>query len=212
MKVYVSAFLNDYPTDMALIMQWYDETSMTFVYQSIFRLPKDNSITNTNVAIAAVKAEIYSVASGQGYSITDADIIANWAINGLPLSFSFNNAASRSFTTGTGATGFQVSASRNVMVNYSVTIVSTATIAGSASGTVVLEVAPTNSATPGDWVEIARFTNGQAITLALTLQSVQTLAHVLMAVIPAGYYAKLRTINNAGTPTFSFNSGQEVLL
>lgn len=119
--------------------------------------------------------------------------------------------ATRSIVTGTGATGFQVSSTRNTFASYNVTVVTTASIGGNASGTVVLEVAPTNSATAGDWVEIARFTNGQAITLALALQSVQTLAGQVNGMIKAGYYAKLRSINNSGTPTYTYNSGQEIL-
>lgn len=117
-----------------------------------------------------------------------------------------------SLVTGTGATGTLVSAVQDAIVNYSMTIITTATIGGGASGTGVLEIAPTNSATPSDWVEIARCTNGQAITLALALQSVQTIGCHLGGVVPAGYYRKLRTINNTGTPTYTPNPGQEVLL
>lgn len=120
--------------------------------------------------------------------------------------------ATRSIVTGTGATGFQVSSTRNVMASYSITITSTATIAGGAQGTVVLEIAPTNSATPSDWVEVGRFTNGQVLSLAIALQSVQTLSGSLSGIIPAGYYAKLRSINTTGTPTYAYNSGQENLL
>lgn len=124
---------------------------------------------------------------------------------------SFTNNASHSIVTGTGATGFQVSSTRDSEVNYSVTIVTTATIGGGASGTVVLEVATTNSATAGDWAELGRCTNGQTITLALALQSVQTIACQIGGIVPTGYYAKIRSINNTGTPTFTYNSGQEVL-
>ncbi len=125
---------------------------------------------------------------------------------------SFNNSPGRSIVTGTGATGFQVSSTRDSIVNYSVNIVTTATIAGGQDGMVLLEIAPTNSATPGDWVEVGRSRNGQALSLALTLQSVQTVAGQVGAVIPAGYYAKLRSVNNTGTPSYAFNSGQEVLI
>lgn len=121
------------------------------------------------------------------------------------------SAQTHSFTTGTGATGFQVSTTHDAEVRYNVTIATTATIGGGADGTVVLEIAPTNSATAGDWVEVSRFRNGQAITLALVLQSVQTIAGQLSGFVPKGYYAKLRTINNVGTPTYTYNSGQEVL-
>lgn len=124
---------------------------------------------------------------------------------------SFTNNASRSLTTSTGASGFQVSSTRDSAVNYNVTSSTTATIGGASSITVVLEIAPTNSSTAGDWVEISRFSNGQTITLAVILQSVQTSAGNLGGVIPAGYYAKLRTITS-GTASASYNTGQEVLL
>lgn len=125
----------------------------------------------------------------------------------------YNFAPSHSFvTTAAAANGFQVSATRDAEVKYNTTIVSTATITGASQGTVVLEVAATNSATAADWKEVGRFTNGQAITLAIALQSVQTLAGQLSARIPAGYYARLRSISTSGTPTFTFNSGEEVLL
>lgn len=124
---------------------------------------------------------------------------------------SFINNASRSLTTGTGATGFQVSASRDALVGYNVTMSTTATIGGASTVTVVLEICPTNSATPAAWVEIARISNSQTITLAVVLQSIQGVAAKLSGVIPAGYYAKLRTVTT-GTASALYNTGQEVLL
>lgn len=119
--------------------------------------------------------------------------------------------ASHSIVTGTGATGFQVSSANDANVAYSVTVAVTATIGGASSGTVVLETAATNSATPGDWTEVARFTNGQAITLAIVLQSVQTIAGELSGYVPAGSYVKLRSIDNAGSPVYTYNTGRELL-
>lgn len=119
--------------------------------------------------------------------------------------------STRSIVTGTGATGFQVSASRNQTVHYNVKVTTTASIAGNADGYVTLEVAPTNSATAGDWVEMARCGNSQALTLAITLQSVQGTTCGLVGDIPAGYYTKLRSVTTTGTVSFTYLSGQEVL-
>lgn len=116
-----------------------------------------------------------------------------------------------SLTTSTGATGFQVSATRNSTVRYNVKVTTTASIAGNADGYEVLEVAPTNSATAGDWVEVGRCGNSQALTLAITLQSVQGTTCQLTSDIPAGYYAKLRSVTTTGTVAFAYVSGQEVL-
>lgn len=154
----------------------------------------------------AVITEILAYSTTHSYGMTVDDII--WP----PVPVPVESQASRSLVTGTGATGFQVSTTKNSLVNYSVNIATTATIGGGADGTIVLEICSTNSATAGDWREVARFRNGQAITLALALQSVQTMTGVLTGFIPKGYYAKIRSITNTGSPTFSYVSGQEVLL
>lgn len=120
---------------------------------------------------------------------------------------------SRSIQTGTGAVGFQIDASRDAMVNYAVNISTTATIGSATAGYITLEIAPTNSATAGDWVEIgARCRNDQTITLAIALQSVQNIGCSFGGIIPAGYYAKIRSVTVSGSPTFSFVSSQEVKL
>jgi len=97
------------------------------------------------------------------------------------------------------------------MVSYSASITVTATIGGASVGYIVLEICPTNSATAGNWTEIARTTNGQTLTLAVALQAVQVSVGILGGIIPAGYYARLRSVNTSGTPTYAFVSGQEVL-
>ena len=127
---------------------------------------------------------------------------------------SFNNSPGRSIVTGTGATGFQISNTRDAMVNYSVTITTAVQIGviTNVDGYVVLEIAPTNSAISGDWVEIARTPQAQNIGLALALSSTQKGGGNLSGAVPAGYYAKIRSVNTAGTPTYTMNSAQEVLL
>lgn len=119
--------------------------------------------------------------------------------------------STRSIVTGTGATGFQVSSTRNATVHYNIKVTTTASIAGNADGYVTFEVAPTNSATSTDWIEMGRCGNSQALTLAITLQSVQGTTCELTGDVPAGYYSKLRSITTTGTVTTAFISGQEVL-
>lgn len=124
-----------------------------------------------------------------------------------------NNSPGRSIVTGTGATGFQISATRNAQVSYSVTIDTTSTLSGSSKGYVVIETATTNSATPGDWVEIARISSGQNNTLIVGLTLVQTGGGCMGGLtIAGGSYVKIRSVNVAGTPTYTLNSQQEVLL
>lgn len=119
--------------------------------------------------------------------------------------------SSHSIVTGTGATGFQVSSTRNATVNYNVKITTTASIAGNADGYITLEVAPTNSATAADWVEVGRCGNSQALTLAITLQSVQGTTCQLSVDLPTGTYAKLRSVTTTGTVSFVYVSGRETL-
>lgn len=174
------------------------------VDETQYDTPEDEKVAVYSGIVAEASSRSYG-----GFSTADIQDMVPLLPSTLPMS---QAPATRSIVTGTGAVGFQPSATRNVFANYNATIVSTASIAGAAQGTLVLEIAPTNSATAGDWVEVCRFTNGQALSLAITLQSVQTLSNSLSGMIPAGYYAKLRSISTSGSPTFTFNSGQEVLL
>lgn len=208
-KVFVDPIIQNYPNNVYAFVNFYSTTSQTFVSYKLVFLPKDNSILTTADAIAYIKSATYTEAGVQGYSITDADFITNWSMSGFN-SRTFTNNASHSTTTGTGATGFQVSSSHDARVNYSLSTSTTATIGGASTATAILEIAPTNSATAGDWVEIARVSNGQTITLAIVLQSIQTTSGVLSGTVPAGYYAKIRTITS-GTASVTYSSGQEVL-
>lgn len=130
-----------------------------------------------------------------------------WVNSGPPSSAS----ATHSIVTTTSSTGFQVSATRPSVVSYSPVTSTTATIGGASSVTVSLEIAATNSTTPSDWTEIARFTNTQTITLAVILQSVQGAGAPLVGVVPAGYFARLRSATT-GTSSASYAVGQETLL
>lgn len=136
------------------------------------------------------------------------------ATNGIYCSttpYSVSN-VTHSLVSSTSATGWQVSATRSAIVQYSLTIQTTATIAGGQAGSVVLETAATNSTTPSDWTVVAGMTNGQALSLALTLQSIQPIGSGLLAFVPAGYYVRLRQISTTGAPTFTYSYGQEMPL
>lgn len=120
--------------------------------------------------------------------------------------------ATRTFVSTSSSTGFQVSASRWSHNCYSATIQTVASIGSNQQGSIVLEIAATNSSTPSDWTEIGRLTNGQILGLAVALSSTQPIGATLCGYVPSGYYSRLRTINTTGTPTYTYNSGQETLL
>lgn len=125
---------------------------------------------------------------------------------------SFTNAASKTLVTSpTGQGGVVLNASRDAEVHYSVATSTTATIGGASTVTIYLEIAATNSATAGDWSTLGKIANGQTISLALALQSVQTSTLTIGAIIPAGQYVRLRSAVT-GTASATYDSGQEVLL
>lgn len=106
---------------------------------------------------------------------------------------------------------FQISATRDTLATYSVQITVTASIAGGQNGDVILEIA-SNSGFTTDVQTLSIAGLGQTYTLAVALQGVQPQTSVVSGYVPAGYYARLRTVNNTGTPGFSFRAGQEVSL
>lgn len=120
-------------------------------------------------------------------------------------------AASQSAVTRTLNTIFQPSTMRNVVGSYSVQITVTASISGGQDGDVILEIASNVAFTTGvQTVAIAG--SSQTFSLAVALQGVQKAALQLIGMIPAGYYARLRTVNNTGAPAFAYRAGQETLM
>lgn len=120
------------------------------------------------------------------------------------------SALSLSLQTSTGAVGTQVSSTRNSYVMLNGNVSTTATIGGASAGDIILEVAPTNSVTAGDWVEWGRIGNSQTISLALTLNSVQVTKGQAIAFVPAGYYVKARTAGS-GTVSYTLTNAKQIL-
>lgn len=114
-------------------------------------------------------------------------------------------------TVAASANGIQISATRDADARYSVTTSTTSTIAGASTVTVVLETCATNSATAVSWTTVGTIQNSQTLSLAVALQVVQTLTQEISAIVPAGYYSRLRS-TTTGTGSATFASGQEVLL
>ena len=157
-------------------------------------------------------------------TIPSAQIQSDWAqsnnaavdyIKNKPTAPAITNNPSRTIqTVAAAANGWQISATNTSFVSYSVTITANATglIAGASTGYVVLETASTNSSTAGNWLEIARSSNGQAFTSILTLTSSQPVGSTIAAYIQPGYYLRLRSVNVNGTPSYAINSSQEVII
>ena len=105
---------------------------------------------------------------------------------------------------------FQVSSTRDASVQYSVQTTITASIAGGQDADVFLDIASDIGFTANvQSLDVAPCS--QTYTLAIALQGVQKCAAQVRGFVPAGYYARIRTVNNTGTPAFAYRIGQEVL-
>lgn len=97
------------------------------------------------------------------------------------------------------------------MVNYSIDVATTLSLTTGQTGTVFLEYAD-NSGFTTNVVEVGRFVNGNGGSLTIGLNLSQTVTGNVGGMIPANKYARIRTANTTGTPTFTYRSGQEVLV
>lgn len=117
---------------------------------------------------------------------------------------------SQSAATRTLNTVFQVSSTRDAVVQYAVQCTVTASIGGGQDGDVFLDIASDSGFTANvQSIDVAPCS--QTYTLAIALQGVQKGPANVRGYVPAGYYARIRTVNNTGTPAFAYRLGQEVL-
>jgi hypothetical protein len=114
------------------------------------------------------------------------------------------DAATQSTVTPALNTSAQINASRNCIVNYSVSIAVTSTLLGTNSGTVFLEISSDNT----NWTTIGQVSNSIAGVVSTSIP-----AFVLTGLVPANYYRRLRTAQ-AGTngATITSLGGQEILI
>lgn len=106
---------------------------------------------------------------------------------------------------------FQVSTTRDSFVNYSVDIATSVSISGGEVGTVHLEIADDSGFTT-NVQQIGRESSGSTGTFVLGLAIDQTGTASLSGFVPAGKYVRIRTADTTGTPTFTYQVGQEVLM
>jgi len=122
----------------------------------------------------------------------------------------YNNTPGRSIVTvAAAANGFQISSTKDAIAHYSVTITTTVSLSGNSSGYILFEICPTNSSTASDWIEIDRVPSGQSGTLVVGLTLNQSGGGHVGGMVPTGWYARIRSVNVSGTPTYTYNSGQE---
>lgn len=111
---------------------------------------------------------------------------------------------------GSGATGTQISSTKDSTIRLSCSTSTTSTIGGPSTSIVLLKICATNNASEGSWSSVAILENDQTITLAIALQSIQVLKGQLCSDLPAGWFAKLVN-SGTGTHTEAFISGQQTI-
>lgn len=116
---------------------------------------------------------------------------------------------SRALVTSTSATGFQLSSTRRVQVSYEGSFSTTSTISSPSGGSIFLEIANTNSTTPGDWTVVAQQSVADAVALAAVLQHTMTIPWAVSRTIETGKWVRIRSLVTNGTITFSINSMQQ---
>jgi len=119
------------------------------------------------------------------------------------------SAPTRTFTNPARAlnSAFQISATQDAQVHYTVDISVTSLVLAGQSGRVVLEYAD-NSGMTANVVTVSSSTNATGGVLNVTNLGTGNVT----GMIPAGKWVRIRTVNVASTPTFTFQSAQEVLL
>lgn len=111
---------------------------------------------------------------------------------------------------GSGATGTQISSTKDSSVKLNVSTSTTSSIGGPATSLVALKICSTNNATEGSWTTVATLENDQTITLAIALNSIQVMKGQILADVPAGWYVKLVN-SGTGTHAEAFLNGQQTI-
>lgn len=108
-------------------------------------------------------------------------------------------------------TAFQVSATRDAQVAYSVDVTCTMSLTSGQKGTAYLRYADDSGHTANvKTVAQGSNSNSGSLTIGLNLTQVGTVN--LHGMVPAGKYAKIVTVQDTGTPSFAVQNAQEVLV
>jgi len=202
-------------------------SGLTGITKTQIGLPNVDNTSDANKPVStatqtALNGKAASVHTHIATDITDTTAVGRAVMtaatqadgrNALGITRTVNNAPARTLVSvAAAANGFQIDAARDTSATYSVTINTSSTLASGSAGYVVLEIAATNSVTASDWKEISRTADGQNNGLIVGLALNQVGGGNVTGIIPAGWYARIRTVNTTGTPTYTYNSGQETKL
>jgi hypothetical protein len=101
---------------------------------------------------------------------------------------------------------YQISSTRPSRIKTSAQISCNLSLTSGASGQVILEISPNGTS---GWIYCGQISGSNTGTLTIGLNTTQITGADLVEDLPAGYYWRLRTNNVSGTPTYTFNGGNE---
>lgn len=103
---------------------------------------------------------------------------------------------------------YQLSSTAYSKISVSPQIACSLSLAGGASGQVILEISPDGST---GWIFCKMIAGSNTGSLTIGLNTSQISGGCMDQDLPPGYYWRLRTNNVSGTPTYTFNGGSETI-
>lgn len=92
--------------------------------------------------------------------------------------------------TGSGATGTQISSTKDAEIGVTYKTSTTSTLAGANTSVVQVKVCATNSATESDWVEYGRTENDQPSGISVVIGQVISAIGQIVVPLPAAWFVK----------------------
>lgn len=102
---------------------------------------------------------------------------------------------------------YQISSTRYTTISVSPQVSCSLSLTGGQAGEAILEISANGSS---GWIYCGQVSASNTGTLTIGLNTVQISGGELRQNLPPGYYWRLRTNNTTGTPTFTFNGGNEI--
>lgn len=157
-----------------------------------------SNVSSIQTTIAGLKTVAFT---GAYSDLTGKPIIPSVARTTSSLSLSL---------VGAGATGTQISSTKDSKIRCVVSASTTSTIGGPGTSVITLKKCATNSATESDWSAASVFESDQNVTLAIALSVVQLNKGEVNTDVPAGWYVKLVS-SGSGTHAEAFISGEKTI-
>lgn len=101
---------------------------------------------------------------------------------------------------------YQISATRPARISVSVELSCSLSLSGGTSGQVILETSADGST---NWIFSGMVTASNTGSLTIGLNTTQISGSSLVENLPIGYYWRIRTNTITGTPTYTFNGGNQ---